>query len=319
MFETTSIYIVATPWNFLNAFLHASQRVNEKSLLMYVDFPIDQKNLYLKALDQLSRNSPFEETWCFHGKFKGVFNKWLTRKKELQEIQNIVRRFKPEQVFVGSDRRIEFQCAMTEAIKYKPVKGIYMEEGLFTYVCRKRSQRWSDRVLDSWVKRIVYPVDWKHPPTIGASDWIQEGYVLRPDDACKILKNKIVLNAINIADFSSPVFERLIQTMMTQETFDWLKAPFDVLLVLPHPSQLDDSKRQKIDEMVKNFVQLGKLIRVKRHPRDNSEFDLCEELPAHLPLELLAPWLSFNQLIASKSTASMTMKLLKPNLITEVI
>ncbi|CAN8140729.1 hypothetical protein THIOSC15_2440005 [uncultured Thiomicrorhabdus sp.] len=92
---------------------------------MYVDFPINQPNPYLDALSKI--DSPFEQSWCFHGKFKGAWKKWRSRVRELNEIKQIVAELKPDQVFVGSDRRIEFQCAMTEAVKHKPeVKGIYL-------------------------------------------------------------------------------------------------------------------------------------------------------------------------------------------------
>ena len=309
----TNLFVVSTPWNFINAFAHAERISEQRNILFYVDYPVNEENPYLIALDDL-RKSPFESKYLFHGKFKGLVNKWMKRRKQLRELMSIVADIKPNTVFVGSDRRIEFQCAMTEAVKHNAgVKGIYMDEGLFTYDCRRRSQTWSDRVLDSWVKRFMYPVDWKHPATIGASDWIQEGWVLNPDEACPILKDNIDLHMLCLDWFNTDKFAEFTQLLITPDDFEALKKPFDVLLILPHPSQINQSLKQRLDRVVRDIQDKGLSFRIKRHPRDNNFNKDWVELPKHLPLELLLPWLEFSELIGAQSTATMTAKLLKKN------
>lgn len=319
--STCSVHIVATPWNFLNSFVFALERKDEKSYLLYVDFPENQENPYLQALEQLE-NSPFQQFWCFHGKYKSVWNKWRKRLVEIQKIQEIVAQLKPDQVFVGSDRRIEFQCAMTEAVKHKPqVKGIYLDEGVFSYTCRKRSQTWRDRVLDSWIKRLMYPCDWKHPITIGASDWISEGWLLAPEKACGLLKDSLLLNPIPLSFYQSPRLQSLLEQFISDDQALLLNQAYDLLIILPHPSNLSVSLQQQYAEYLSR--QTGLRIAVKKHPRDGSNLNWLENvlmrdkrmsfsiLPSALPLELILPKLSFSDVVSAPSTALLTVKLLK--------
>ncbi|WP_321276032.1 polysialyltransferase family glycosyltransferase [Thiomicrorhabdus indica] len=311
--KTVSLYISATPWNFLNSFAFAANRAEETSYLMYVDFPEGEDNIYLQALDKMEKDSPFVKAWCFHGKYKGAWKKWRNRLQEIQQIKQIVAELEPDQVFVGSDRRIEFQCAMTEAVKHKPdVKGIYLDEGLFSYTCRKRSQTWRDRVLDSWLKRLMYPVDWKHPSTIGASDWISEGWVLKPEEVCKILRARIVLKLLPRRYYWSPALEGLKKNLLTATELTQLEQGFDDLVILPHPSQFTVDLQNKVQHTIRTLHRTGRVIRVKRHPRDETKTQF-QELPKHIPLELLLPFLDFKTLISAPSTAALTSQLLKPD------
>jgi len=315
MSKKISLYIAATPWNFLNSFVFASQRENEESYLMYVDFPLRQENPYLQALEAMGEDSPFIQHWCFHGKFKGVWQKLKQRRNELQQLRSIVAELQPDQVFVGSDRRIEFQCAMTEAVLHKSdAKGIYLDEGLFSYQGRKQSLTWSDRVLDSWLKNLIYPVVWKHPITIGASAWISEGWLLQPEKACPLLREKIPLMAIDLDWYHTPVLQSLAKQLLSAEEFVQLQQPFDVLIILPHPSLMNEQITKQVHVQIQDCLQKGRSFRVKRHPRDEQFEPDWVELPKQLPLELMIPMLHFSQLVAAESTATLTMQLLKPEL-----
>lgn len=308
---TCSIYIVATPWNFLNSFVFAAERQDEESYLLYVDFPHGEENVYLQALEQLDK-SPFKQAWCFHGKYKGAWQKWRQRLIEIKEIQDIVAKLQPDQVFVGSDRRIEFQCAMTEAVKHKPnVKGVYLDEGLFSYTCRLRSQTWRDRVLDSWIKRLMYPVDWKHPITIGASDWISEGWLLKPEKSCDLLKKNINLKQLPVDLYLQPEMHELLGVLWKNDT-EVFEQSFSILVLLPHPSQLSDEMKAQYQ----NIVQGESKVLAKLHPRSCESLDWlakdCTLLPSHLPLELIMAGLSFEKVASTQTTALLTTKLLKP-------
>ncbi|BBP46620.1 hypothetical protein THMIRHAS_19930 [Thiosulfatimonas sediminis] len=311
-----SLYIAATPWNFLNSFVFAEHRKDEKSYLMYVDFPIGQDNPYLEALQKIGADSPFIESWCFHGKFKGAIAKWQKRRQELEEIKCIVAELKPDQVFVGSDRRIEFQCAMTEAVKHKPqVKGIYLDEGVFSYTGRKRSQTWRDRVLDSWIKKLMYPCDWKHPITIGASDWINEGWLLRPEMAYSALATKISLKQIPLTFYRVEKLKLLLQSLIRFHESNTFSA--DALLILPHPSQLNESLKREINQRIRDNRVVS--ILVKPHPRMDSSLDWLMSsntilLPKSIPLELLLFELDVRYVIATQSTALFTSALLRRDL-----
>lgn len=325
--KSVSLYFAATPWNFLNSLVFAANRKDEQSYLMYVDFPTDKKNPYLDTLEKLP-DSPFNRTWCFHGKLKGAFTKWRKRRQELEQIKRIVAELKPDQVFVGSDRRIEFQCAMTEAIKHKPnVKGVYLDEGIFSYTCRKRSKTWRDRVLDSWIKRLMYPCDWRHPSAIGASNWIREGWLLMPERACPILKQKIELKQIPLPFYKSRTLTGFLDGFLALDEKSWLQKNYDLLIILPHPTALTEELKRSMKNIL--AVKKAQQVAIKKHPSDDSCYQWLEEflcasetsgrnrvsvdlLPSALPLELLLPGLNFREIVSAPSTAVLTAKLLKP-------
>lgn len=310
-----SFHICATPWNFINSFVFASNRPEETGYLIYVDYPEHEDNIYLHALESMGEASPFKEAWCFHGKYKGAWQKWRKRLKEIEQIKQLIVELKPDQVYVGSDRRIEFQCAMTEAVKHKPnVKGIYIDEGLFSYTCRKRSKTWRDRALDTWIKRFMYPCDWKHPITIGGSDWISEGWLLQPSKACKILAKKIILKKIVLDWYQSHKLLRLTEFLTSKEEFNIINNCFDALIILPHPSSLTEIVKESINFLIMN--NNFKVVAVKQHPREELSLDWLEvshffRLPTSLPLELILPNMSFQSVIAGSSTATLTAKLMK--------
>jgi len=305
--QKVSLFIAATPWNLLNSLVFAAQSKNENCYLMYVDFPIGQTNPYLDALDEMQDASPFAESWCFHGKFKGAWKKWRSRVDELKQIRQIVAELKPDQVYVGSDRRIEFQCAMTEAVRHKPqVKGVYLDEGVFSYSCRLRSQTWRDRVLDSWVKRLMYPCDWKHPATIGGSDWVSEGWLLQPKAACNILQNKLSLHQILPDWYKHPKVLAFADALIGDIDTSYSESEFDLLLILPHPSQLKEEQKGRFSDLLKPFAE--KTVAVKKHPRDDTDptwtgLNNLVELPTHVPLEVLLPSIQFKEVFSAPSTA----------------
>jgi len=314
-----SLHICATPWNFLNSFVFASNRPEETSYLMYVDYPEHEDNIYLEALKNMGDTSPFKKAWCFHGKYKGAWQKWRKRLKEIEQIKQLIVELKPDQVYVGSDRRIEFQCAMTEAVKHKPnVKGIYLDEGVFSYTCRKRSQTWRDRVLDTWIKRLMYPCDWKHPITIGASDWISEGWLLQPENACLFLKGKLQLNLIMPELYKHTNLSNLLRYLFPKsETI--LKNQYDALILLPHPSQLTSKMKQAYKQQVQAFNN----VLIKAHPRNTEELDwlttTADVLPALVPLELFLPQIQTKKVISSQSTTLLTTKLMRSDMSVSVI
>lgn len=316
--KTVSLHIAATPWNFLNSFAFAANRPEETSYLMYVDFPEDEPNIYLQALDKMEKSSPFVKAWCFHGKYQGAWKKWRNRLREIQYIKEIVAELKPDQVFVGSDRRIEFQCAMTEAVKHKPnVKGIYLDEGLFSYTCRKRSQTWRDRVLDSWIKRLMYPVDWKHPSTIGASDWISEGWLLKPENACSILKKTISLKTLSTDLYHNPRTDGLMASL--GKNLQVFENGFEALILLPHPSALSEQVKRAFTDQFQAFDRLL----VKAHPRGDLDSgwlpSSAKFLPADVPLELILAHIHVKKIISSQTTALLTSKLICPEIIIKVV
>lgn len=315
--KKVSLYIAATPWNFLNSFIFANHAKNEVNYLMYVDFPDGHENPYLEALNKMGCDSPFTKVWCFHGKYKGAWQKWRKRLIEIQRIKQIVADIQPDKIYVGSDRRIEFQCAMTEAVKYKPnVKGIYLDEGVFSYTCRKRSQTWRDRVLDTWVKKSLYPCDWKHPATIGASDWISEGWLLKPGLACNTLQKKLSLYTIPIEFYQDKQVARLVEHMLKGES-GIFHNDADTLLILPHPSLLTEKVKSAINQLI---VDCGAhTLLVKPHPRMQKDLNWlkCTSkvlLPSLIPLEMLVPELRVKQILSPQSTAVITSALLRTDL-----
>jgi hypothetical protein len=153
----------------------------EEAHLVFIDQPAD-KDFPLYPLVKEWTESPFASARLYPGRFKGILNKLKQRKQLFSQLQQTITELRPANIFVGNDRRIEFQWSMhvAESIGCQPV-GHYMDEGTYTYLGRKASSAFSDAVLDNWLKKLSYGFWWKNPPTIGGSDWISDVHAAFPD------------------------------------------------------------------------------------------------------------------------------------------
>ena len=272
MVTGNAIYLVSTPLHFLIASSIAlRQREGQKAHLIFIDQQDIASHPYLECESRWS-DSPFVSRHIFPGRQSRITDKIRTRKAIFRQLARLAKDLAPEEVYVGNDRRIEFQYLMHEVSRLKPVTGIYMDEGTFTYVGRQDSGSFSDRIIDSALKKLTYGFWWRNPPTVGASSWISKAYVAFPKLVHPLLHDK-QLHALASDYFMVAEFRRLAQIIVEYFKIDSEQlANLDVLLTLPHESVMArvPGYAEQMRNLVTTLSARGRKIGVKYHPRNHN-------------------------------------------------
>ena len=318
-----SVYFASTILHLYAAASIAARRQNETAHLIFIDQPED-KEFPLYSIAQQWSSSPFASVKLLPGRFKGLLNKLKKRKQLFRNIENIIIDLKPSNIFVGNDRRIEFQFSMhiTEILGLN-TQGHYMDEGTFTYVGRKASSSFSDAVVDNYLKKLIYGLWWKNPLTVGESDWISTVHVAFPGLIDQRLKKKMV-EPLNNNAFTSNAMMQLSTDILTFYAFDSAKLEhLDALFTLPHESLFtsNSSYRDQILVQIKDLKDQGLQVAAKYHPR-NSHPDVLdlvaagvELIPAGISFEAILPLLpKKTHIIGDLSSTLLIARWLRPEL-----
>jgi hypothetical protein len=280
---------------------------------------IDQKESenypYLLALRSL-KSSPFEYVDLLLGSEKGS-SKYALRQKNFKLLDQILEEYPVDTVYVGSDRRIEFQYVM-QRLKGK-AEGGYLDDGLYSYAGRPHI--WFKDKVNSVIKKIVYGRWWDEPLTIGSSHWIEKAWLFEPRLAHPLLKEKaqekipaIWFKANAIQEFS----ERMLQHYSVKVEF--LKK-VDVVLIISHPNNqkkmkgYGDRVQRLIDELIRNDLKIA----VKYHPRESDvdplnlvKSECVMLLPSTMAFELVLPALKSGAwVVGDVGTTSLTSRWLR--------
>ena len=312
-----NIYLVSTPLHLFFSSAVALSKPDEEHVLIFIDQIEVEKNIYFNAIRNWSF-SPFLECYIFQGGIKNPFKKWRLRKKIFTDIKHLTQKYRPKNIFVGNDRRVEFQYMMHCSKHYGGAKGVYLDEGMYTYLGRKSSQSISDKYIDNAVKKISYGFWWKAPPTIGGSEWISDIYVMFPGNVHKYLKTKNIYT-LPIEQFSKGNLQGLSERIMSNTKLNQeMLSSVEILITLPHESvalACEDyvAKLQKLISLIKNRV-----LAYKPHPRDVTgwhkvfESSNVIELPAKANYESIISQLNNVIVIGDFSSTLLMTKWLKP-------
>lgn len=294
-----SVYFASTTLHLYTASVIAAGRSDEDAHLVFIDQP-EGKPFPLYDIVSQWQESPFRSVRMFHGRFPGLLNKVRKRRHLFTDLKCELESLRPKHIFVGNDRRIEFQFAMktAEELGCMP-EGHYMDEGIFTYLGRKASSSLSDMLIDNWAKKISYGMWWKNPPTIGGSDWIACVHTAFPQLIHPLLKGKKVVQ-LDADRFTDQAMLSLSSAIMAAASFDEKSLQsLDMLFTLPHESLFDHDPSYKdlILDVIRQQNQQGKRVAVKYHPRNSGPdiLNLKESgvhlLPAQISFEALLPLL----------------------------
>lgn len=318
------LFLASTPFNMLTSSMVAFDLpVGDVAYLGLIDQP-ENESPFVLALKKW-HESPFQKTLLLSQQAKGK-GKHKKRQQAFKEIALLIDQIKPDKIYTGNDRRIEFQFAMHHASKIRDATqseliGTYLDDGTYSYVGRKT--HWlKDQVIDNLVKKLSYGSWWRQPPTIGASDWIQEAILAFPNSAIAELKAKRCRSLpLNL---SRNEFKQLAQQCLSLLDYS-AEALADIngLILLPHESAASDQTKNKLSYWL---VNVGANISFKHHPRtvlsdnlgDRTAWLIPEEakqIPSGIPMEVLLPLLKPTCLLAGDvSTALLTAKWLRPEL-----
>ena len=306
-----TLYLPSTPLNLLLSAAHALAFPGRHRLLL-----LDQKapSLYLQALSQWV-DCPFEQvSEQVIPQSAGV--KWRCRQDTFRQLDAWWQKRPWQSVAVGSDRRVEFQYAVSRGAE---IQGHYLDDGLYSYMGRP----WrpvKDR-LDGWLKRLAYGPWWCTPPTIGASDWITDAWLFSPQQAVPALRQKR-LHSIPSDWFQRPEMRRLGEIVLAQFQVDVAAlARCERLLLLTHPNNAGKISGYvtRITEILRRWQ--GMNIVAKYHPRTEGDpFRVQAQgvkmlLPPRLAFEFLLPLLPQGMtVVGDVSTTLLTARWLRPDL-----
>ena len=318
-----SVYFASTILHLYAAASIATARKDENAHLIFIDQPED-KEYPLHSIVKRWELSPFTSVKLLPGRFKGTINKLKKRKQLFKSLETIITDLKPSNIFVGNDRRIEFQFSMhiTETLKLN-TKGHYMDEGTFTYVGRKASSSFSDAIVDNWLKKLSYGLWWKNPLTVGESAWINTVHVAFPDLIDQRLRKKIIKKLDSNAFTSSAMME-LSTNILDFYAFDSGKlSDLDALFTLPHESLFTNNQgyRDLILDQIKELKDQGLKVAAKYHPRNSAPdvLNLSEEgvelIPSGISFEAILPLLpKKTHIIGDLSSTLLIARWLRPEL-----
>ncbi len=316
----THLFLASTPFNMLTSAMVAFDLPAEDTAYLGL---IDQPEIERPFVSALNtwQESPFKKTLLLSQQTKGK-GKHKKRKLAFEKIAQLIDQIKPDKIYTGNDRRIEFQFAMNHSRKtHEASIGVYLDDGTYSYIGRKT--HWlKDKILDNLVKKLSYGLWWQQPSTIGASSWISQAILAFPESAIEALKEKHCLSLPE--NLNRNEFKRLAERCL--ELFDYPKAQLqniDALIMLPHESVATDHTKRKLSYWLSNR---GAKISFKHHPRtaiSNSAGDKevwlipdrAEQVPAGIPMEVLLPLIQPTcQIAGDVSTALLTAKWLRPEL-----
>lgn len=321
--SSQSLFLVSTPLHLLVSLAIIGKEKIDSPHLIFID---QDPNLEAGFRGWLNTwpDSPFTDVQTLFRPPKKALAKGKARKETFAFIKAFLSNKHINRIYVGNDRRVEFQYAMHIANQNNSsVHGVYMDEGIFTYAGRTASKSLNDKVIDGTLKKIAYGWWWSTPATIGASHWINEVYASIPEFVHPLLKSK-QLHALDEEYWNSPLLQSycafaLADSMANAEE---LLDSIDILITLPHESILYSDKfdNASLVKLIAYYRQQKKVIAVKYHPRDKQEdaLELKEQvdhvLPQALPFEAMLPCLKESlSLFGELSTPLVTAKLLRPS------
>jgi len=299
------LFLASTAFNIITASMVANNLpTSDKAILWLIDQPHETSNFINVVL--LWKNSPFEEIRIVSHKAKTILAK-KNRRKTLKLLVPQLDLVKPNHIYTGNDRRIEFQFLMHKTRHTRTI-GHYIDDGTYSYI-GKKSRWFGESKINNILKKITYGNWWQEPETIGASKWIEYCHLAFPELAVEALKQKknIALPK-NLTDKS---FVDLT-LLLTDGDIEFNK--IDRVAILPHSSVANDL----ITEAILLKAAEGSHPALKNHPRNleikhsaNSLFKLDRSIPMEVYLTMLS---SECLIIGDVSTALLTTKWLRPDL-----
>ena len=319
------LYLPSTPLNLLVSVAHAVNYSSEQvAQIVLIDQQSSQSNVYFNALQAWS-NSPFQQVDLTLGTAKGK-DKLNERKDNFAKLAALVKKFPADAVAVGSDRRVEFQYVMHSLTKAsKEVGGWYLDDGLYSYA--GRPYKWSKDWINALLKKTVYGMWWQEPKTVGASDWIKQAWLFRPNNAVKELKSK-QMHTIKAPWFIHADVRQFSEQVcsgygLKQILLSALQS-VDLFLLIPHPNNIKKmfGYEERIHQFLSQRNQQGLRVAVKYHPRTEQKDPLDLEksyqallIPGGLAFEFVLPFLKLNaQVVGDVGTALLTAQWLRPDL-----
>ncbi len=245
------------------------------------------------------------------------------RRQTLAEIERLDASLRPDEVWLGNDRKPETQLALHRAsTRAGQAVGRYLDDGLYSYLGDVR-QRPLVRRIDAFAKRLGYGRWWQRADHAGTTSWIREAWLVFTDEDTPYPPGQ--RRRMPRHWFDSRAICRLGLRAAGDFGLDRRAlARIGLLLVLPHSNQLraNQGLAPRLRARIAQAQSEGRRVAVKYHPREREAdpaglLDIGDTLalPALVPLELLLPLLPAGATVLGEgSTALLAAHWLRPDL-----
>lgn len=227
---------------------------------------------------------------------------------------------RPERVFVGNDRRPETQFALHLAAGRRAKPGVYLDDGLFTYLGDAHERPWARR-LDQFLKRRLYGAWWQSLGQVGTSRFIREARLAYPALAVDADPDR-ERRGLERDAFATRALARLARDAWRAFAPELGRFRADALVLLPHTRlfRAGGAPGERLRALLERLAG-ERCVAVKYHPREAEPDPLglgnagARLLPRGLPAEL-----SFTRLrrggvvLGEASTALLAARWLRPDL-----
>ncbi len=315
-----ALHIVSTPRHVLSAIAIASKYENENHQIIVIDQVLNNL-VYLDTLNEyLKKSRLFSFSTILYKSNKDGRGKLKHRKNIFHQLDNYLSEYTPKKLYVGNDRRVEFQY-IASRLK-RSVENIYVDEGTGTYnngFGASKKNELFDRFIDSYLKKIGYGWWYDRPSMLGGSKWIDGSIICFPELANTEIKKKPITH-FEMVWFEHKNIKEFLSLYAKRINLDILKIiDIQYIYILPHSMFLDDSNFDvaACKCKIQQAINLGNIVGVKYHPRQCGDplsllgMDLIE-IPRELPLELFLPLMSIKEAWGDVSSAVMSVKWLCP-------
>jgi hypothetical protein len=231
--------------------------------------------------------------------------------------------YAPGAVVVGNDRRPETQYALALAQRRgTPRPGVYLDDGLFSYVGDVHARPLARRLLDTPLKKLAWGRWWRSVDIAGTSPWIDRAWLALPEAALDRDPRRTRMPLPREA-FADRAMARLALAAWRRFGSDARAPRFDAMIALPHSDLIagDPAARAAIGAQLARLAGPGRALAIKHHPRELHPDPLglaatgARLLPAGIAFELLLPLLRRGALVAgTASTALLAARWLRPDL-----
>lgn len=304
------IYLVSSTLHFFWAYMLAKKNEGKvDSVLILID---QHTGKPLKMSEYLTGDlSPFSTQFTLEGReYKGTA-KMNIRRGQFVWINAFVQQHDIGRIFIGNDRSVIGQFFIKTAKNKDPsVKACYLDDGIFSYLGRADSLKPSEKWVDAFFKKFSYGFWYDPPETVGASKWVDEAWVMFPEEVNPILKQKKCVEILSgETGFSSLV--PFATAVLKDEEIELDKiSDLDALITVPNQkvfSQIDGYEAM-IQKLLSDLRASGQAVGVKYHPEagDKDPLGLEElgaiKLPSHIGFEVFIPFLGNTLVIGDFST-----------------
>lgn len=308
------VHFCSTPRNVFLSLGLAWQQPDAVHHLVLIDQVPGESSPLVRALTE--KPGPFATIDTLH-KGVGTFGKRRTRRAHYRRLTDMAKSWRPTQVYVGNDRRIEFQYFMHKLAQQQiSSEALYVEDGINSYVgvVRQRTKPLTDRYVEPLLKALFYGRWYDRSALVGCSHWVDQRLLTFPDCAAEVPGPKRVWLAPT--PFLTSPFSDHMRDLNTLILGADHSVNGDLLFVMPHSNDLiaNSGSIAAFREAVAALIKQAGSVYVKYHPRETRDplADMAIPLPTALPIEMLLSTSRFHTIVGDTSAALMSIRWLSP-------